>query len=603
MLIPPNPPDEALRLETLHSLKILDTEPEERFDRITRVAAQLFNVPVAIVSLIDANRQWFKSCQGISAKETPRSISFCAHAILGDDVFCVNDALLDPRFADNPLVIGEPHIRFYAGFPIAAENGTKLGTLCIVDRKPRQISERETQLLRDLGYWVHTELNLVKGLQAEIARQAEALQENERMFFGLIEGLPVGVFVLDSSGKPYYTNRLGQKILGKAPTQEGSEGLSNQLQLYMLGTSQEYPADRLTSVRALRGEASEIDDLEVHRGDLVIPLQAWGAPIRNSQGNIAYAVAVFQDISQRRQTERRTAAQHAVTNVLATSTGLDDAAPGILQHICEAIGWEVGALWCVDRKGESLRCMDLWHSPTSNFSHFTAMLRKFTFPSGMGLCGRVWASGEPAWIENVGEDTNFPLGPAALTDGLRSAFAFPILLRKSAIGVVEFFATRIHKPDPELLSVFNSLSAQIGQFVARTWAEKALHDSEERYRLLTENSQDLIALLSPEAKILFASPSFLHVLGQHPAALTDADFLAMLHPEDAPKVPPLLEEAIRSKTGQTSELRLHKQDGSWLQVEVILSAISGSPKRILLSGRRMHEKPEEKTGILKRLGF
>lgn len=559
---------------------------------------------MAIVSLIDANRQWFKSCQGVSVSETPRSISFCAHAILGDDVFCVSDALLDQRFADNPMVIGEPHIRFYAGYPIAAPNGSKLGTLCIVDHKPRQMSQAELQLLRDLGYWVHTELSFVKGLKAEIARQAEVLQEKEHLFFGLIEGLPVGVFVLDATGKPYYTNRLGQKILGRAPGPDATpKALSDELRLYVLGTSQEYPADRLTSVRALRGEASEIDDLEVHRDNLVIPLQAWGAPIRNSQGAITHAVAVFQDISQRRQTERRAAAQHAVTNVLATSDGLDQAAPGILQPICEAIGWDVGALWYVDRKTNLLRCMDLWHAPSANVANFTAMLRKFTFPSGMGLCGRVWASGEPAWIRNVGEDTNFPLGPAALTDGLHSAFAFPIMLRNSAIGVVEFFATRIHEPDPELLSVFKSLSAQIGQFVARTWAEKALQESEERYRLLTENSQDLIALLSPAAKILYASPSFLHVLGQHPAAITDTDFVLMVHPDEAAKVPTTVEEALQSKTVQTTDFRLLKQDGTWVQVEVILSAISGSPKRVLLSGRKTHDKPEEKPGIFKRLGF
>jgi PAS domain S-box-containing protein len=599
------PPNEVTRLETLYSLKILDTAPEERFDRITRIATHVFDVPVAMVSLIDANRQWFKSCQGLSVSETPRSISFCAHTILGDDVFYIGDTELDPRFADNPLVTGEPFVRFYAGYPIAAPNGSKLGTLCIADRKPRQMSKDELQLLRDLGNWVQTELSIVKGLQQEIARQSERILENEQMFFRLIDGLPVAVFVLDAEGKPYYANRLSQKILGQAIVPEANpEQLSDTYHVYVAGTSQEYPADQLPVVRALHGETCDIEDLEIHRGSDVIPVQAWGTPIRNRQGSIVYAVAAFQDITQRRLAELRLAAQHAVTNVLAASANLEEATSGILQGICETLGWEVGVLWYVDHTAGVLRCADLWHSASANVSSFEGLTRKFTFPSGMGIPGRVWASGEPIWVKNIGEDSNFPRLAAALKDGLHSAFAFPILLRKDIIGVLEFFSDKTRKADEELLSMFRSLGTHIGQFVARSWAEEALHESEERYRLLTENSQDLIGLITPDAKILYASPSFQVVLGRHPAALADSDFLTIVHPDDADKLRSLLDEILQSKTSQTADIRLLKQDDTWLSVEAILSAISGAPKRILFAGRsRTEAKPDEKGGLLKRLGF
>ena len=118
MLIPAQPPDEALRLQALRGLALLDTEAEERFDRITRTAVRLFGVPTALVSLVDDCRQWFKSKQGLGVTETSRDISFCGHAILGTVALVVPDALADPRFADNPLVTGPPHIRFYAGFPL-----------------------------------------------------------------------------------------------------------------------------------------------------------------------------------------------------------------------------------------------------------------------------------------------------------------------------------------------------------------------------------------------------------------------------------------------------------------------------------------------------
>ena len=162
MLTPPMPADEATRVDTLRALNILDSSPEERFDRLTRLAKRLFGVPIALVSLVDANRQWFKSCTGLDATETPRDISFCGHAILGDDVFLIPDAALDERFHDNPLVVDEPRIRFYAGCPLKVANGSKLGTLCIIDRDPREFDEDDLALLRDLARMAEQELAAVQ---------------------------------------------------------------------------------------------------------------------------------------------------------------------------------------------------------------------------------------------------------------------------------------------------------------------------------------------------------------------------------------------------------------------------------------------------------
>ena len=155
---PEIPADDAARLDRLHGLDILDTLPEERFDRLTRLASRLFDVPIALVSLVDRSRQWFKSCHGLDASETPRDISFCGHAILGDEIFVISDAAADIRFHDNPLVTDNPHIRFYAGCPLSASDGNKLGTLCIIDRVPREFGEDDANLLRDLALMAEQEL-------------------------------------------------------------------------------------------------------------------------------------------------------------------------------------------------------------------------------------------------------------------------------------------------------------------------------------------------------------------------------------------------------------------------------------------------------------
>lgn len=154
----PLPPDEERRLQSLRDLEILDTEPEGRFDRYTALASTALDVPIALVSLIDSGRQWFKSRHGIDATETPRDMSFCAHAILGDEVLQVSDALDDPRFADNPMVANDPRLRFYAGVPLTLSDGTRAGTLCVIDYRPRLLAEEQLAELRRLGQLVTAEL-------------------------------------------------------------------------------------------------------------------------------------------------------------------------------------------------------------------------------------------------------------------------------------------------------------------------------------------------------------------------------------------------------------------------------------------------------------
>ena len=162
MKIPDTPQDEEARLNALRSLNVLDTPSEERFDRLTRLAKRMFDVPIALVSLVDENRQWFKSCIGLNVSETPRDISFCGHAILGNEIFIIPDATEDERFSDNPLVLNEPYIRFYAGCPLRYLDGSMLGTLCIIDTQPRVLNREDLDALKDLAELAEHELMAVQ---------------------------------------------------------------------------------------------------------------------------------------------------------------------------------------------------------------------------------------------------------------------------------------------------------------------------------------------------------------------------------------------------------------------------------------------------------
>lgn len=158
MLAPDIPQDETHRLKSLKDCHLLDSPPEERFDRLTRLLKNAMAVDIVLISLIDQHRQWFKSAQGLDVPETPRDISFCGHTILSDQIMQVSDALNDVRFADNPLVTGAPHIRFYAGAPIHAPNGHRLGTLCLIDRRPRSLDAAELQTLKDFAACIEHEI-------------------------------------------------------------------------------------------------------------------------------------------------------------------------------------------------------------------------------------------------------------------------------------------------------------------------------------------------------------------------------------------------------------------------------------------------------------
>ncbi|MGH1342870.1 MAG: sensor histidine kinase [Nannocystales bacterium] len=150
----PVPKNESERLRRLRRYGILDTPPTPRFDRIVRLAGRLLDCPIALVSLVDEHRQWFKARVGLDASQTPRADAFCAHTIMGEDVLVVTDAATDPRFADNPLVMGDPDIRFYAGAPLIVGGGLAMGTLCVIDRKPRELDEAGRAVLADLAQMV-----------------------------------------------------------------------------------------------------------------------------------------------------------------------------------------------------------------------------------------------------------------------------------------------------------------------------------------------------------------------------------------------------------------------------------------------------------------
>ena len=207
MLEPIKPLDESDRVAELHALSLLDTQPEERFDRLTRIAQRLFGVSIALVSLVDHDRQWFKSRQGLDATQTPRNISFCGHAILADGPFVIEDASADPRFADNPLVTGPLGIRFYAGMPLQGPHGYKVGTLCLIDPKARKFSLEDAAALRDMAALVTHEL-----MNKELSEAVNSALESESRLRQITDTVPALIAYRDRNQRFSFHNKAYEEL-------------------------------------------------------------------------------------------------------------------------------------------------------------------------------------------------------------------------------------------------------------------------------------------------------------------------------------------------------------------------------------------------------
>ena len=232
-----------------------------------------------------------------------------------------------------------------------------------------------------------------------------------------------------------------------------------------------------------------------------------------------------RDITERKRIERRLALQYAVTKILSESPDFIQSAQDILQAACDTLDWSVGALWKVDRQSETIRCVELCHATAIPTPEFDKLTESLAFKKGVGLPGRIWELGEPAWIDNVTADDNFPRAGVAAREGLRGAFGFPILLGSEVWGVIEFFSPEIREPDEELLKLVAGIGGQIGQFTQRKQAEEdraelfkreraARADAEKANRLKDE----FLATLSHELRTpLNAVIGWSRMLGSGPA--------------------------------------------------------------------------------------
>ena len=293
----PLPENEAARLEALQRYEILDTLPEQEFDDLSRLAAMICGTPIALVSLIDTNRQWFKSKIGIEDSETPRDIAFCAHAILEPGVMVVRDAFEDERFRTNPLVLGDPKVRFYAGAPLLTQEGHALGTICVVDHVPRDLSSEQLEALKALSRLVVNEFEL----RRSVTDLSKAMRERRLLEGELDQLFNLSLDLFCIAGFDGYFKRIN-------PAWEKTLGISKEELLARPYIDFVHPDDR----EATLGEAKRMGagtvtfsfENRYRCGDGTYIWLLWNATPSSDQ-KLIFAVA--RDITLRKRAERRMA--------------------------------------------------------------------------------------------------------------------------------------------------------------------------------------------------------------------------------------------------------------------------------------------------------
>ena len=293
--------DEAARLRLLRDYGVMDTAPDPTLDDIVALASAICEAPIALVSLVDDTRQWFKAKKGIEAQETPREVAFCAHVIVADDegVFAVPDARVDPRFRDNPLVKGDPNVVFYAGAPLSVEGGNRLGTLCVIDRKPRTLTTVQTQALDTLSKLVVSHLQRRRDEAERVAADAQ--------HYALLTSIGDAVVSTDGEGRITFSNPVADALAGWTTGEAHGVPIGDALRLVDAKTRESRENPALLALRDGVMVALGEPAILVRRDGSEIVIDDGASPVRNANGDITGAVLVFRDITQvkRLEAERR----------------------------------------------------------------------------------------------------------------------------------------------------------------------------------------------------------------------------------------------------------------------------------------------------------
>ena len=348
-------------------------------------------------------------------------------------------------------------------------------------------------------FWVLANLPLQERFTPGIAPVVPTPEADE-LFRAVADTASDGIISADQDGNIIYWNKAAERIFMYSTREVRGRPLTLLMPDRLRKAHQE-GMKRVVVTGESRLSGKIIELVGVRKNGIEFPLELSLSTWTTSEGR--GFTGIIRDITQRKHVERRLAAEHTVTRLLAESPTLEEATPKILQAICDSLEWEMGAFWSMDEKAGVLRCSEIWHSSAANIQSFAESTKQTALLPGTGLPGRVWASGEPTWIPDVLNDANFPRAAIAAKDGFHGAFGFPIRRPGLMLGVMEFFSRKIQEPDDNLLQMLSAIGSQIGQFIERKRAEQRINALKEYVQMILDSVPDPIMILNEEGQVQY----------------------------------------------------------------------------------------------------
>ncbi|MGK5684329.1 ATP-binding protein [Actinoplanes sp. URMC 104] len=544
MLISPDAPiRDVERLRALRATGLLEAGRVGVLDRLTRLAARVLDAPTALVSLVGADHQRFPGAYGLTGelaekRETPLSHSFCKYVVAAGDPLVVPDARVDPRLDAHPA-IADYDVVAYAGVPLRTPDGHVLGSVCVADCTPRDWTEQDLEVLRDLADAAQTEVALRLARAEQIAYAART--DAEHAFLeAVLDSLEVGVAACDSEGRLMFLNRAARDLSGResAPHTPMSEW----------GTLHPvYEPDgrriveNLPLRRAFQGEIVQGQQLLIKARGTWQRLLSNGRPIETQDGERLGAVVALHDITEAYRAEELRRARHAVAQVLSDATNAKDAGIGAVAAITESLGWLCGEYWQVTEDREAIVRHSSYTTGDRDLSAFTSDA-PLTFVRGEGLPGLVWHRNSASWWDTATMPGDMvDAGRAALHDvGIRVAVGVPVRSGRRTLGVLAFYTDHDLPYDTDTVEMLDAVGAHLGRFVERRWAEDmslALADARRSFDRIVAQVNDYVwtveAVPGELPCLVYGSPNAAGVFGQAVTPEAPATLTERVHPDDA----------------------------------------------------------------------
>ncbi len=604
------PLDEAARQRALEDLQLLDTPAEQEFDDITLLASFICGTPIALISLVDKDRQWFKSRVGLDVPETPRDIALCAHAILGDDIFEVTDAATDERFKDNPVVTGDPHLRFYAGVPLKTSDNHNVGTLCVIDREPRSLSDQQRSALEALGRQIMrlVELRRSTRLQAELRRKLAAETAVSR---AMTAHAGVAIIAIDLQETILTFNPAAEELLGYRSDEVVGKASpvslfhdAEELAKRAADLSERYGEEVSGGnvfLRPLRDAPTDTSEWTYIRkdGKRVLVLITFSI-LRDETGEPFGYLGVVRDLTEVKARTRSLEAAARLGDIVRRSqesfiTGgptnelFDRLLADILVHTQSEYGFIGEVLY--DEKGEPYLQT---HAITNiSWNDATRKLYEESKATGMifrnlhTLFGAAMTTGEPVIANKPATDPRrggLPHGHPAMNSFLGLPFRYGAKL----VGMVGV-ANRPGGYDEEFVRELEPMTASCAALVhamrldaERSATRQSLTREQDRFRLIVDTATESFIEIAPDGRVTEWNQ---HAAEEFHIPLEGAvgrpiDELFTLRSEDGNSsglldhVPRELERPARAR-----EFTFHRADGSQFQGELVMWAMSGGDER------------------------